>query len=73
MADTKKVEIGFGIGQALSVKLTDTELARLREAVEAGSGWFDLKTQESTVALNLATVTFLRVDDSAHSIGFSGA
>jgi hypothetical protein len=73
MAETKKVEIGFGIGQALSVKLTDSELTRLREAVEAGSGWFDLKTQESTVALNLATVTFLRVDDPAHSIGFSGA
>ena len=26
MAETKKVEIGFGIGQALSVKLTDDEL-----------------------------------------------
>jgi len=73
MADTKKVEIGFGIGQALSVKLTDSELADLRKAVEAGSGWYDVKTHESTVALNLATVVFLRVDDSAHAIGFSGA
>jgi hypothetical protein len=72
MAETKKVEIGFGIGQALSVKLTDDELKDLRKAVESGPGWYDLKSQDATVALNLATVVFIRVDDSAHSIGFSG-
>jgi hypothetical protein len=67
-----KVEIGFGIGQVLSVKLTKSELAELRKAVESGKGWHDLKTQEGTVALNIATVVFLRVDDAAHPIGFSG-
>jgi len=73
MAETKKVEIGFGIGQAISVKLGEEELASLRTAVEAGTGWYDVKTSEATVALNLATVVFIRVDDSKHSIGFSGA
>ena len=73
MADEQtKVEIGFGIGQVLSVKLADGELTDLRKAVEAGKGWFDLKTQEGTVALNLATVVFIRVDDAAHAIGFAG-
>jgi hypothetical protein len=67
-----KVEIGFGIGQALSVKLTEAELKQLREAVESGSGWFDLSTEDGSVALNLATVVFLRVDSGEHSIGFSG-
>ena len=67
-----KVEIGFGIGQVLSVKLAANELADLRKAVEAGKGWFDMRTQEGTVSLNLATVVFIRVDDAAHSIGFSG-
>jgi hypothetical protein len=67
-----KVEIGFGIGQVLSVKLADDELAGLRKAVESGKGWFDMRTQEGTVALNLATVVFIRVDDAAHAIGFSG-
>ncbi len=72
MADEQtRVEIGFGIGQVLSVKLTEKELGELRKAVEAGSGWFDLKTQEGSVALNLATVVFLRVNDSSHTIGFS--
>ena len=72
MADEQtKVEIGFGIGQVLSVKLSEEELTELRKAVTSGSGWHDLRTQEGTVALNLATVVFLRVDDAAHSIGFS--
>ena len=72
MAERIKVEIGFGIGQALSVKLTEAELRKLREAVESGSGWFDLQTEDGSVALNLATVVFLRVDSGAHSIGFTG-
>jgi hypothetical protein len=68
MAEQTKVEIGFGIGQVLSVKLEEAELADLRKAVESGKGWFDM----STVALNVATVVFIRVDDATHSIGFSG-
>jgi hypothetical protein len=67
-----KVEIGFGLGQVVSVKLGEDELADLRKAVEKGSGWYDLKTSEGSVALNLATVVFLRVADGEHSIGFTG-
>lgn len=72
MAEQTKVEIGFGIGQVLSVKLAEGELADLRKAVEKADGWYDLKTAEGSVALNLATVVFLRVNDATHSIGFSG-
>jgi hypothetical protein len=72
MAKETKVEIGFGIGQVLSVRLTADELADLRKAVEAGKGWHDVRTQEGSVALNLATVVFIRVEDSGHAIGFSG-
>jgi len=67
-----KVEIGFGIGQVLSVKLGQSELDELRKTVESGQGWHDLKTQEGSVALNLATVDFIRVADPARGIGFSG-
>ena len=66
-----KVEIGFGIGQVLSVKLTAAKLGELRKAVESGKGWFDLELAEGSVALNLATVVFIRHSDPAHSIGFS--
>jgi hypothetical protein len=67
-----RVEIGFGIGQAMSVKLTEPELNELRKAVEAGNGWYDLETEDGTVALNLATVVFLRVHSGGPTIGFSG-
>ena len=73
MADEQtKVEIGFGIGQVLSVKLDDSGLKDLRSAVESGKGWYDLRTAEGSVALNLATVVFIRVNDAARGIGFSG-
>ena len=72
-SEQTKVEIGFGIGQSLSVKLTESELSDLRKAVEAGQGWYDLKTGEGSVALNLATVVFLSVADASHSIGFSSS
>jgi len=70
--EQRRVEVGFGIGQVLSVKLAEDELAELRKRVEDGKGWFDLKTQEGTVALNLATIVFIRVDDTQHSVGFAG-
>jgi len=72
MAERKRVEIGLGIGQGLTVRLTDDELKRFRDQVERGTGWFDLETDEGTVALNLATVVFVKVA-SPHTIGFSGS
>ena len=71
-SEQTKVEIGFGLGQVLSAKLAEGELTDLRKAVESGKGWYDLKTDEGSVALNLATVMFIRVNDATHSIGFSG-
>jgi hypothetical protein len=72
MAEATKVEVGFGLGQVISVKLTEDELKDLRKAVENGSGWYDLKTADGSVALNVATVVFMRVAGGDHSIGFSG-
>ena len=71
-SEQTKVEIGFGLGQVLSAKLAEGELTDLRKAVESGKGWYDLKTDEGSVALNLATVMFIRVNDATHSIGFRG-
>jgi hypothetical protein len=72
MAETKKIEVGLGIGQVVSAKLTEEALSGFRSALEAGSGWYDLETEDGTVSLNLATVVFVKVADPHHSIGFSG-
>ncbi len=71
-SEQTKVEIGLGIGQVVSVKLTESELSDLRKAVESDNRWYDVKTADGTVAINLATVVFIRVDDASHSIGFGG-
>ncbi len=72
MADTKKIEVGLGIGQVVSARLSEEALRNLREAVERGSGWHDLETEDGTVALNLATIVFIKVESPHHSIGFTG-
>lgn len=72
MADTKKVEIGLGVGQAVSARLTEDALQKLRKAVERGSGWHDIETEDGTVALNLASVVFIKVAGAPHTIGFTG-
>lgn len=72
MTDMKKVEVGLGVGQVISVRLTDDALRGFREAVERGTGWHDLETDEATVAINVATVLFIKVAGAPHSIGFTG-
>ena len=70
MAERKKVEIGLGVAQVVSARLTDDELTRLRQAVERGEGWFDLETDDGTLVINLAVVVFLKVAGAPHSVGF---
>ena len=70
MAERKKVEIGLGVAQVVTARLTDEELAKLREAVERGEGWFDVETDDGTLVINLAVVVFLKVAGAPHSVGF---
>lgn len=69
MTEQKKVEIGLGL-QVVSARMSDDELARLRQAVERGEGWFDLETDDGTLMVNLAVVVFLKVAGAPHQVGF---
>jgi hypothetical protein len=71
MAERKKVEIGLGVGQIVTARLTDEELQRLRQAVERGEGWLDLETEDATLVINLAVVVFIKVAGAPHTIGFT--
>jgi len=71
MADRKKVEIGLGVGQIVTARLTDEELSRLRQAVERPDGWIDLETEDATLVINLAVVVFIKVAGAPHTIGFT--
>jgi hypothetical protein len=72
MADTQRVEIGITGGQVVSVRLEEDRLGDLRKAVEKDSGWYDLETDDGTLALDLDKVVFVRIAGAPHTIGFSG-
>jgi hypothetical protein len=69
MADAQRVEIGFEGGQVISTRLDEQDLKDLRARLEQG-GWYDLPTEEGTVALYLGKVQFLRVNSGEHRVGF---
>jgi len=69
MADAQRVEIGFEGGQVISTRLAGEDLADLRSRLDQG-GWYDLPTEDGTVALYLGKVAFVRVDSGDHRVGF---
>lgn len=69
MAEAQRVEIGFEGGQVISTRLTDGDLKDLRGRLEQG-GWYDLHTEEGTIALYLGKIAFVRVESGEHRVGF---
>lgn len=70
MADVQKVEIGFEGGQVVAVRIGAEQLKDLRKQVEKG-GWHDLETEDGVLSVYVGKVAFLRIDATAHRIGFS--
>ena len=73
MAETpRRIDIGFQGGQALSVRVTQEAHDGLRKALsDSGSDrWFELKTQDSDVHIDLSQVQYVRLDTEDHRVGF---
>jgi hypothetical protein len=69
MAEAQRVEVGFEGGQVISTRLSDEDLKALRSQLEQG-GWYDLHTEEGTIALYLGKVQFVRIESGEHRVGF---
>jgi hypothetical protein len=71
MANDKpqKINIGFLGGQVLSARVAPGELTRLREAL-GSQGWYDLKAEDGTAALDLGRIVYVLLDDEGHRVGF---
>jgi hypothetical protein len=65
----QKIRIGFSGGQSLRARVKADGLTQLRRALGT-TGWHDLKGEDGTVALDLAKVVFVQVDDEEHRVGF---
>jgi hypothetical protein len=69
----ERIEIGFGGGQVVAVRVAPKELAELRRAVNKAGGWYDLNTEDGDLAIDLGQIVFIRVAAPEHRVGFSGA
>jgi hypothetical protein len=69
MAESQRVEVGFEGGQVISTRLSVEDLKDLRSRLEQG-GWYDLPTEDGTIALYLPKVAFIRVNSGEHRVGF---
>jgi hypothetical protein len=69
MAERREVSIGFAGGQVLSVRMDEAELRGLTGAL-GGDGWHELTLEDGAVRVRLDQVVYVRVDASAHRVGF---
>jgi hypothetical protein len=65
----QRVTIGFTGTQVLGVKLEESDLDRLLEALASGD-WHDLTVDDGTIRLNLSQVVYVRTDLDELRVGF---
>jgi hypothetical protein len=65
----QKISVGFLGGQVLGARVAPAELARLRGAL-GSTAWHELSAEDGTVALDLARVVYVLVEDEEHRVGF---
>ena len=68
----QRVTIGFAGSQVLAVRVEDSALDGLLEAVSGGE-WHDLTVDDGTIRLNLSQVAFVRTSRDEHKVGFGAA
>jgi hypothetical protein len=68
----RRAALGFtGGGQVLSLRLTDSELEKLRKALQdKQDGWAEVEATDGAVLVDLSQVAYLRVESGEHRIGF---
>lgn len=73
MADTpRRIDIGFQGGQSLPVRVEQADYDGFRKALadSAKDRWFELKTLDSEVHIDLSQVVYVRLDTEDHRVGF---
>jgi hypothetical protein len=67
----RRAALGFtGGGDVLSLRLTDDELAKLRDALQQRDGWYEVEATDGAVLVDLSQVSYLRVESGEHRVGF---
>jgi hypothetical protein len=70
----RRVDIGFAVGQALSIRLREDAYNALRSALagDRSPRWHELASDDAEILVDLAQVVFVRLDTSERRAGFGG-
>jgi hypothetical protein len=68
----RRIDIGFKGGQVLPCRVRQEAWDGLRKALADPSSdrWYELETQDSQVAIDLAQVVYVRLDTEDQKVGF---
>jgi hypothetical protein len=68
----RRAALGFTSGgQVLSLRLSDEELNRLKQALQDGrERWLEVEATDGAVLVDLGAVAYLRVESGEHRVGF---
>jgi hypothetical protein len=68
----RRAALGFSSsGQVLSLRLSEEALAALRTALQDGKErWYEVEATDGAVLVDLAQVSYLRVESGEHRVGF---
>jgi len=71
--EARRVEVGFTGGQVILMRLSERTHEQLRRAVQDGKQrWYEVETVDGVVGLDLGQVSFLKLENAEHRVGFSG-
>lgn len=65
----QRVTIGFTGTQVLGVRLEESDLDELLEALAQGD-WHDVTVDDGTIRMNLSQVVYVRTNLDEHRVGF---
>jgi hypothetical protein len=65
----QRVTLGFQGSQVLALKMEDTVLDGLLDALPS-AGWHELSVDDGTVRVNLAQVVYVKTDRDGSRVGF---
>ena len=70
----RRVDIGFGVGHAVSLRLREDAYRRLREALgsDRAERWHELSTDDADILIDLSQVVYVRLDTQEQRVGFGG-
>ena len=71
-AEVKRVDVGFQGGQVLAVRVKVEDYEGMRKSLsnDSANRWYELKTADSDIAIDLSQVVYVRIDTEEQRVGF---